>query len=241
MSKTSDEDPGVVSMDELKHGTMPEPIRIQMLNGTFLDKSGKKSRYNKIKYRFMLDAPFWISNKCCNVMKKAPMHKYSKETGRFPITAQMAAESMVRTQKWLINGCNAFDVTQPISNPMSFWFEQDVLLYIKEHNLPMASVYGEIIVDTKSGGQINGQMSLSDMGIFDLERPTLTTTGCERTGCMFCLFGIAQEKEPNRLQKLHESHPKVYNYLMRPESEGGMGYKDKIDWINEHGGFHIKY
>ena len=41
----------------------------------------EKNRYTCKKYEFMLDAPFDVSNKCCNVMKKEPAHRYEKETG----------------------------------------------------------------------------------------------------------------------------------------------------------------
>ena len=78
-------------------------------------------------------------------MKKSPTHTYSRKTGRKPMTAQMASESRLRTQQWLKNGCNGFDMKNPISNPMSFWTEQDVLLYIRENNLPICSVYGDIV------------------------------------------------------------------------------------------------
>ena len=97
-------------------------------------------QYDRSKYLFFLGAPFEISNFCCDVMKKAPIKSYEKETKRVPITGQMAAESFLRTQKWLNNGCNAFDIKHPISNPLSFWTEQDILQYIKEKNLPICSV-----------------------------------------------------------------------------------------------------
>ena len=34
---------------------------------------------------------------------------------------------------------------------------------------------------------------------------------------------------------------KGYVYIMRPLEQGGLGYKEVVDWINEHGGFHIEY
>ena len=71
--------------------------------------SQDRSIFSQEKYKFFLNAPFEISNKCCNIMKKNPSHTYMRETGRKPITAQMASESRLRTQKWLQNGCNAFD------------------------------------------------------------------------------------------------------------------------------------
>ena len=56
--------------------------RIEMLNGTLKKKDGTKSIFNIPHYKFLLDAPFRISHKCCDVMKKKPAKKYEKETGR---------------------------------------------------------------------------------------------------------------------------------------------------------------
>lgn len=200
---------------------------------------GKKSQYDYSKYLFMVNAPFETSNKCCSVMKKTPVHSYAHKTGRHPITAQMASESRVRTQQWLKNGCNGFDMKEPISNPMSFWTEQDVLLYIKENNLPICSVYGEIVeVEDK-------EVSIKDQDVlelFDIDRTYYRTTGCQRTGCMFCGYGChLEEPGEGRFLKMKETHPKQYDYIMRPKEKGGLNYKEVIDWINEHGGFHIEY
>jgi 3'-phosphoadenosine 5'-phosphosulfate sulfotransferase (PAPS reductase)/FAD synthetase len=200
-----------------------------------------RSRYAMENYKFLLDAPFYVSDKCCNVMKKKPSHDYARMTGRKPIIATMASESNLRTQKWLQQGCNSFDSKYPASKPMSFWTEQDVLLYIKENNLPIASVYGEVVVDYEAEGQLDGQMDMFDLGIFDKERRLLKTTGCSRTGCMFCGYGCHLEKSPNRFERMKETHPKQYDYIMRPTEQGGLGYKEIIDWINENGDMNIKY
>jgi 3'-phosphoadenosine 5'-phosphosulfate sulfotransferase (PAPS reductase)/FAD synthetase len=179
-------------------------------------------------------------------MKKEPSKRYSKETGRKPITATMASESRLRTQKWLQNGCNGFEMKSPISNPMSFWTEQDVLLYIKQNNLPICGVYGEIVEDLDGTDEVEGQLTMSDIegwenqGIFDAERLPLKTTGCNRTGCMFCGFGCHLEKE-SRFERMKQTHPKQYDYIMRPAEEGGLNYKEVIDWINEHGNLNIRY
>lgn len=232
----------------LKKGIIPSvPIRYQILCGEFKHKekgveTGEISRmYDRSRYKFFLDAPFEISQMCCKIMKKEPLHSYSKKTGRKPITAQMASESKVRTQKWLKNGCNGFEMKNPISNPMSFWTEQDVLLYIKENDLPICSVYGNIVEDYAAQGQVDGQINLSDIGIFDIGRPLLKTTGCSRTGCMFCGYGCHLEKSPGRFERMKITHPKIYEYIMKPWSEGGLGYREIIDWINEHGNLNIKY
>ena len=38
--------------------------------------------------------------------------------------------------------------------------------------------------------------------------------GERRTGCMFCMFGVHMEKEPNRFQRMRISHPKQYDYCI---------------------------
>lgn len=203
--------------------------------------SQDRSRYNCERYKFFLNAPFKISSKCCDAMKKEPAHSYNRKTGRKPITAQMACESRLRTQNWIQNGCNGFEMKSPISNPMSFWTEQDVLLYIKLNDTEIASVYGDVVEDYAGQGQVENQMSLAEFGIFDNERPLLKTTGCSRTGCMFCGYGCHLEKSPNRFERMKETHPKLYDYIMRPTEQGGLNYKKVIDWINQNGNMNIKY
>lgn len=212
-----------------------------------IPSDGDRSQYSQEKYKFFLNAPFEISNRCCNVMKKSPAHRYHKDTGRCPMTAQMASESRLRTQQWIRNGCNGFNLKIPTSNPMAFWTEQDVLLYIKQHNIPICSVYGDIVVDYNRENQVEGQMDFFDWDktaeeseLFDLDRPLLKTTGCDRTGCMFCGYG-AHCKGDTRFVDMKETHPTQYKWIMKPWDEGGLGYKEVIDWINEHGNLNIKY
>ena len=237
---------------DLKRGIIPKPNqRYQILVGELKHKEkGVETNefskmYDKSRYKFFLGAPFDISARCCSVMKKQPVAKYAKDTGRKPMTAQMASESKLRTQQWLRNGCNGFEMNKPISNPMAFWTEQDVLLYIKLNSLPIASVYGDIVIDYDGEGQVEGQMDISQLGsefgLFDQENRLLKTTGCERTGCMFCGYGCHLEASPNRFEMMKKTHPKQYDYIMRPKEEGGLNYRAVIDWINEHGDMDIKY
>jgi len=200
--------------------TKKKTLKYKQIIGEARQKNGKPSIFNCSKYKYMLDAPFDISHRCCDVMKKAPIKAYAKEAWRVPITGQMASESRRRTMQWIKAGCNSFAGKNPISNPMSFWTEQDVLLYIKENNIPICLVYGDIVEDNNR----------------------LITTGCKRTGCVFCGFGCHLEKEgEGRFLKLKETHPKLYDYLFRVTDKGGLGYKEVIDWINEHGNLNIEY
>ena len=107
------------------------PVRVKQLLGVKSEQF--TDMYDRSRYLFMLDAPFDVSSQCCKVMKKKPAREYAKKTGRKPMTATMATESKLRASNWIKHGCNAFESQNPISNPMSFWTEQDVLLYIKEN------------------------------------------------------------------------------------------------------------
>ena len=213
--------------------------RLQRLRGEYTNKDGTKSKYNCEKWGFLLDAPFEISDKCCKVMKKKPSRQYSKETGRKQIVGTMAGESRLRFSNWLKNGCNAFDAAVPSSQPMSFWTEQDVLQYIKKYDVPYCSVYGDI-VPVDDGEQVEGQLTTFDV-LNDYEGTLLQTTGCDRTGCIFCMFGCHLEKEPNRFQRLKETHPRQYQYCIgggeyvdgkwQPSKEG-LGLGKVLDYIN---------
>jgi len=74
---------------------------------------------------------------------------------------------------------------------------------------------------------IEGQINLIDyLGCYEAE-DTLETTGCTRTGCMFCMFGCHLEKEPNRFQRMKITHPKQYEYCMNQ-----LGLKEVLEYIN---------
>ena len=199
--------------------------RLRKFRGEVLDKEGNKSMFNREKWAFLLDAPFEISHMCCAVMKKNPVKRYEKETSRMPMVATMACESRLRQSMWLQNGCNAFDSKRPMSTPMSFWTEQDILHYIKEYNVPYCPVYGDIQVKPKTD-TVEGQINLIDyLGCYEAE-DTLVTTGCSRTGCMFCMFGCHLEKKPNRFQRMKITHPKQYEYCMDK-----LGLKEVLEYI----------
>ena len=186
--------------------------RLKRLNGDAKQPGGY---LDMSKWKPLLDVDFRLSANCCSVMKKSPLKAHEKKTGKHPITAQMATESILRTQKWLQYGCNGFDMKHPKSNPMSFWTEQDVLQYIKQNGIPIASVYGDIVY--KDDGK-------------------LYTTGCNRTGCIFCAFGCHLEKEPSRFQRLKQTHPRQYEYCI-----GGGGYDEDGIWKPNNDGLGMRH
>lgn len=183
-------------------------------------KATDKSKFNLHKYKDLLYVDFKVSDRCCDVMKKQPAHKYEKETGRKPILATMAVESALREKNWLQNGCNAFNSKHQHSAPMSFWTEQDVLWYIKNNNLPIASVYGDIEYTV-----VPEQMRICDFGIECGTPETLRTTGCSRTGCIFCAFGCHLEDSPSRFESAKITHHRQYEYCI-----GGGEYNEEGTW-----------
>lgn len=180
--------------------------------GNWIGRDGvkTKSRYSVSKKWMEIGKKIKISPKCCGIMKEKPLKEYQKKNHKRPIVGLMADESVRRETAWLKTGCNAFNSAQPMSKPMSFWTKQDVLEYLHRFNIPYASVYGEIKQD---------------------ENGKYYTTGCDRTGCIFCGFGCHLEKEPNRFQRLKQTHPKLWEYCMRDWDKGGLGMKQVLEYI----------
>jgi 3'-phosphoadenosine 5'-phosphosulfate sulfotransferase (PAPS reductase)/FAD synthetase len=149
---------------------------------TGITKGGFHSDWLKLskKWYKLLNAPFEVDSKCCDILKKNPLKTYEKETGRKGYVGTMTEDSMMRKNAYLKTGCNSYGRTV-ISKPLSFWLEKDIWEYIKLYNIPYCSIYD---------------------------------TGVNRTGCMFCMFGIHLEKAPNRFQLMKQTHPAIYNYCM---------------------------
>ena len=181
-------------------------FRRRELAGVVEFTDGTKSIFNKEKWLPLLqETQFLISHNCCSVMKKAPLHTYQRQTKRFPFIGTLAEESMLREQKWVQNGCNAFDLKRPISTPLAFWTEQDILKYLYVEGYEIASVYGDIV------GVDNQGFEYEPLPGVDCK---LKCTGCDRTGCIFCGFGAHREKGETRFQRLAKTHPKQYEYCM---------------------------
>lgn len=191
----------------------------------------KGSRFDMTRYRWLIDAPFKVTDRCCNIMKKNPSHKFSKNFDVYAFVGTQTDESQLRLNRWLHTGCNSFDSSNPSSAPLSFWTEQDILEYIKRYELDIASEYGSVIENN---------------GIF-------STTGEKRTGCLFCLFGI--KNDTDRFIRLKNYDERLYNYVMYggafnngiwmpdydKEGRFGLGFKFVIDWLNDNGKCGIKY
>lgn len=178
------------------------------LNGTKKDGSqGSRASMLPQKHRYLLDAPFDISDECCKILKKKPLREYQKKTGKYPIKGVMAAECDTRTVSYLSTGCNSFS-KDPSSQPLGFWTEQDVLAYIYLNHITIASVYGDVIINKDGKYQ---------------------TTGEQRTGCVFCALGCQYDSKDGgetRFQRLKRTHPQLHDYCMHD-----LGFAKVLDYV----------
>lgn len=99
-------------------------------------KSGMLSK----KWRFLIKAPFKISDSCCHYIKKQPLEKYYKKNNLRPMIGVMRSDSN-RRDKILANGCNLYDLKNPISYPLADWNTEDIWSYIKYKNINYCSIY----------------------------------------------------------------------------------------------------
>lgn len=181
------------------------------------DLAEKKSLFNKEKWLPLCrDTQFKISHQCCDVMKKSPFGIYKRKNKVVPYLGTLADESRLREQAWLRHGCNSFEGNKKSSQPLSFWLEQDILHYIKQEGLEIASVYGNI-VSTDVDGYVYEPLPGMECN--------LKCTGCNRTGCVYCCFGLHLERGETRFQRLARTHPKLYEY-----SIGGGQWVDNPDY-----------
>ncbi len=149
-------------------------------------RNGKFSNFTIAKkYLYLLNEPIKISEHCCHSLKKNPIKLYEKRTKRKPIVATMAYESKLRETSYLKTGYNSFVGKRMMSVPMSFWVEEDIYEYVKLNNITLSECY--------------------------------TKHKMDRTGCYGCLFGCHMEERKtgtNRIVRLKQTHPNLYNHLM---------------------------
>lgn len=192
---------------KLRHGNLSDRYRNYILHGDERGKFGKIAE----KWKILIDAPFDTSERCCDIMKKGPFKQYVKETGSVPYIGITQDEGFKRAHLYAHTGCNVYDGRTIKSQPLGFWTKQDVLRYVIENDIEICSVYGDI--------QRN-------------QEGTYFLTGEQRTGCMFCAFGVHLEKQPNRFQRMRVNYPKHYRICMNPVEEGGLGMKTVLEYIN---------
>lgn len=197
-----------ISISEARSIKTKLEYRRREFQGTRINpKTGEISPFQKTKWLPLCrDTQFMISDKCCSAMKKSPIRQYERKTHRKPFIGTLTDESRMRELAWTKHGCNAFDKRKPSSQPLSFWKEQDILRYIKENGIEISSIYGDIVAVDKN------EFIYEPLPGVDCE---LKCTGCYRTGCVFCGFGVHLEKGETRFQRIARTHPRQYEYCMK--------------------------
>lgn len=116
------------------------------ITGDKIDGSKTKSFKLSNKWIKLIDAPFKVSEQCCNKIKKDPIHKYEKQYKLKGIVGTMASDSEQRRNSYLITGCNSFKTGK--STPIGFWNEQDIWDYIKQNDVKYSKIYDKGIKRT---------------------------------------------------------------------------------------------
>lgn len=203
-------DQGLESATALRTLNFPPTIVLRLTGYTRENRVSKTWMIPK-KWRFLIKAPFKISEHCCDILKKEPIKLVQKEVKANPIYGTLAEDSQMRKEAYLKTGCNAFKDGHGKSTPMGFWTRQDVLRYLHDFNIPIAPPYGEIV---------------------QLENGQFEFTKEHNTGCKLCLFGCHLEHEPNRIQRLASLEPATYKFAIKDLEEGGLGFREVMDYMN---------
>jgi len=93
--------------------------------------------------RFLKFKNVKISGKCCDYLKKKPMKKWAKESGKkVAILGTRAEESQVRRAVWVRKGCiYQRNVDEIIVNPIIIFTEKDIEDYAKKYKIRFADIY----------------------------------------------------------------------------------------------------
>lgn len=117
--------------------TRSDKLRALRMNG---NEKGSGKIYEK--WKFLIYAPFDVSEKCCDVLKKEPLKRYAHETGELPIIGTMIAERTLRRWQYIRRGgCNSFDERRQASYPLSIWAENDIWEYIRKFKVRYNPLY----------------------------------------------------------------------------------------------------
>ena len=150
-------------------------------------------------------APFKVSAKCCYYLKERPCDLWAKEHNSAAFVGLMASEGGRREKSLKLNGCNYFGEKTIRSAPFAIFERQDILQLALDLNVPVPSIYGEIVRDADD---------------------VLHTTKAQRTGCAMCGFGVHIQKRPHKFDILRKEHPEEWHRLMYDlvTDENGVRY-----------------
>lgn len=98
------------------------PVIDKRVSGLIADK-----RFDKVpeKWSHCINAPFKISNKCCQYLKHEPLEKLNKPF----FVGTMGSDSFTRRMGYMKVGCNNFNLAK--STPLGFWTRDDIYNYVR--------------------------------------------------------------------------------------------------------------
>lgn len=151
------------------------------------DSSQAKAYFSGIAERwwYLPNAPFKISDRCCEELKKKPSKMYEKATGRKAYLGMMAADSDLRELTYMKRGgCNSYGRSTS-SWPVAIWTEKDIWDYLTRYNIPYSKIY--------------------DHGF--------SRTGCMT--CLFGIHLDCGFRGENRIQTMKRTHSYLWDFYMR--------------------------
>lgn len=180
--------------------TKREDQKIYRLTGKKADGTRGKVGVISRKWQFMINAPFKVTERCCDILKKEPVKRFEKESGLRPIIGTMAEESNLRKMIYLKEGCNVFKKGKESCRPLSIFTDQDIEDLINKFDIEICSIYSDQIID---GELVPGE---------------------KRTGCAYCGMGChLEDQKNNRFHRLKKREPKRYASFMDK-----LGYREAL-------------
>jgi 3'-phosphoadenosine 5'-phosphosulfate sulfotransferase (PAPS reductase)/FAD synthetase len=123
--------------------TKLESQKIYRLTG--IKKDGSKGYVGVIpkKWQFLINAPFKISDRCCDILKKEPLIRYEKESNYKPLIGVMSTDSHKRKLDYLRYGCTFYKGKHIKCMPLSIWKSIDIWEYIRENKIFYCPIYNK--------------------------------------------------------------------------------------------------
>jgi 3'-phosphoadenosine 5'-phosphosulfate sulfotransferase (PAPS reductase)/FAD synthetase len=156
-----------------------------------------------------------FSERCCHYVKKEPIGRLN-----YPnvMTGEQAVESRNREYAWMKTGCNYKLPDNSLkSKPLGAVSLDAVLYALHYRQTPLSPDYGKVEYCDKT--------------------QCYKCSKSQRTGCALCGFGI--KYDPQRFVRLQETEPSKIQYAFKPFNQGGLGYMEVCEFLNEYCGTKI--
>lgn len=173
---------------------------------------GKSFTLSK-RWQPMLNCKVNVTEQCCVKIKESALNSLNDLN---IMTGEQATESKSREAAYLKTGCNIrLPSGEYKSKPFGAMTLDGILFALQYRKIPICEDYGEIVCGD---------------GHFHC-------TKTNRTGCALCGFGCQYDTE--RFIRLQETEPAKVRFAFKPLDQGGAGYKESIEYMNEYCGTKI--